>query len=113
MPEHDGISEYLKAGLHRLRDAEELLQEPSIILKESGADTRHLRGAVYLAGYAVECVLKAYLIQLGPPRNAKTVATSSSGKTNDISSMPTSFCSDTGIQPIAEQPSRSIPIPNE
>src|SRR4051812_18360775 len=46
-------------------------------------------------------------------RNAITVATSSSGKTNDISSMPTCFCSVIGIQPIAKHPSSSIPMPKE
>ncbi len=62
MAEHDGLSQYRKAAARRLRDAEELLQPPSLASEEQGADTRHLRGAVYLAGYAVECVLKAYII---------------------------------------------------
>lgn len=62
MPEFDGISEYVKSGIRRLRDAEELLQPPTLNPKEQGAGTRHLRGAVYLAGYGVECLLKAYLI---------------------------------------------------
>ena len=30
--------------------------------KASDADRRHLRGAMCLAGYAVECLLKAYII---------------------------------------------------
>lgn len=62
MPEFDGISEYVKSGLRRLRDAEELVQPPTLHPQEQGASTRHLRGAVYLAGYGVECLLKAYLI---------------------------------------------------
>ena len=62
MTEFDGISEYIKSGVRRLRDAEELLQPPTLHPKEYGADTRHLRGAVYLAGYGIECLLKAYLI---------------------------------------------------
>lgn len=62
MPEFDGISEYVKSGFGRLRDAEELLQPPTLSPNEQGASTRHLRGAVYLAGYGVECFLKAYLI---------------------------------------------------
>lgn len=66
MPEFDGISEYVKSGPRRLRDAEELLQPPTLHPKEHGADTRHLRGAVYLAGYGVECLLKAYLISRQP-----------------------------------------------
>lgn len=62
MPEFDGISEYVKSGSRRLRDAEELLQPPTLHPKEQGADTRHLRGAIYLSGYGVECLLKAYII---------------------------------------------------
>jgi len=62
MAEYDGFSQYRKAAARRLRDAEELLQPPSLALEEQGAETRHLRGAVYLAGYAVECILKAYII---------------------------------------------------
>ncbi len=62
MAEHDGIGEYRKAGARRLRDAQELLEPPSLEPHEQGAQTRHLRAAVYLAGHAVECVLKAYLI---------------------------------------------------
>ncbi len=62
MAEFDGISEFVKSGPRRLRDAEELLQPPTLNPTEQGADTRHLRGAVYLAGYGVECLLKAYII---------------------------------------------------
>ena len=32
-----------------------------------GATTRHLRAAIYLAGYAIECILKAYIISHSPP----------------------------------------------
>jgi len=39
MPEYDGISQYLKAGPRRLRDAEELLQPPSLKPGERGAET--------------------------------------------------------------------------
>ena len=62
MAEFDGVSEYHQSGLRRLRDAEELLQPPTLLPNESGAETRHLRGAMYLAGYAVECALKEYLL---------------------------------------------------
>ena len=62
MAEYDGISQYRKAAARRLKDAQELLQPPSIEPNEQGADTRHLRAAVYLAGYAVECILKVYII---------------------------------------------------
>ena len=66
MPEFDGISKYVKSGIRRLRDAEELLQPPTLHPREQGADTRHLRGAVYLSGYGTECLLKAYLISRQP-----------------------------------------------
>lgn len=62
MAEYDGISQYRKAAARRIKDAEELLQPPTVDAREQGAETRHLRAAVYLAGYAVECILKVYLI---------------------------------------------------
>ena len=62
MPEFDSETAYIKSGTRRLRDAEELLEPPTLDPKERGAETRHLSGAVYLAGYGVECLLKAYLI---------------------------------------------------
>lgn len=62
MAEYDSISQYRKAAARRLKDAQELSQPPSIDTSMQGADTRHLRGAVYLAGYAVECILKVYII---------------------------------------------------
>ena len=46
-----GKTDLLKAGIHRLQDARRLL--------EAG----RLRGAMYLAGYAVECKLKARLLE--------------------------------------------------
>jgi hypothetical protein len=64
--EFDGVSTFFKSGLRRIRDAERLLEPPSAELNEQGADTRHLRGAMYLSGYGVECLLKAYLIQQQP-----------------------------------------------
>ena len=62
MPPHDGKTEFIKAAAARLRDAEELLQPPTLSPNERGADTRHLRSTMYLARYSVECVLKAYII---------------------------------------------------
>ncbi len=59
---NEGIADFMKSGPRRLRDAEELLTEPRVNPNSSDADRRHLRGAMYLAGYAVECMLKAYLI---------------------------------------------------
>ncbi len=65
--EYDGYSYYRKSAWRRLRDAEELLASPTVSPHEQGASVRHLRGAIYLAGYAVECALKAYLISREPP----------------------------------------------
>lgn len=62
MLEYDGISELIKAAPKRLADGRELLQKPSRNANHSGAETRHLVGAVYIAGYAVEAILKAYVI---------------------------------------------------
>jgi hypothetical protein len=57
------IKDCVKSGPRRLEDAEELMQQPTYASQRSDADMRHLRTAMYLAGYAVECLLKAYLIQ--------------------------------------------------
>ena len=62
MAEYDGITHFLKAAPRRLADALELLQNPTIEPTKSDAKHRHLRAAVYLAGYVVECILKAYVI---------------------------------------------------
>ena len=67
MADYDGKSQYRKVAARRLKDAQELLQPPSIDADEQGADTRHLRAAVYLAGYAVECILKVYIISQAAP----------------------------------------------
>jgi hypothetical protein len=48
---HSGITEQRKAGLHRLEDAKVLL------------DGKRWRGAMYMAGYAVECALKYKLMR--------------------------------------------------
>lgn len=70
---YDGDSELLKAGRRRLRDAQELLERPTRDPHGSDADHRHLRGAYYLAGYAVECVLKVYIIRLLDSRTKERV----------------------------------------
>ncbi|NSW57462.1 MAG: hypothetical protein HPY44_15750 [Armatimonadetes bacterium] len=62
MLEYDGISELIKAAPRRLSDARELLEQPAWEPNRSDANYRHLVAAVYLAGYAVECLLKAYII---------------------------------------------------
>lgn len=54
--------EYRSAANQRLADAHELMESPTRDAKRSDVGYRHYRGAMYLAGYAIECLLKAYLI---------------------------------------------------
>ncbi len=63
MPFRDTIQDYRRSASRRLKDAKELLQPPTFDPQRSDSERRHLRGAMYLAGYAAECLLKAYLIQ--------------------------------------------------
>jgi hypothetical protein len=48
----------------RIADARELLMPPSLRASRRDASHRHLQAAYYLAGYAVECALKAHVIRL-------------------------------------------------
>jgi len=59
---YDGYSELFKAAPKRLCDAQELLEAPTREPNTGDASYRHLCAAQYLAGYAVECVLKTYII---------------------------------------------------
>jgi len=63
MLQYDGISELVKAAPKRLADARELLEQPTWQSERSDAGYRHLCAAQYLAGYAVECALKAVIIE--------------------------------------------------
>ena len=74
MAEYDGISEFRKVAPQRIRDAKKLMENSAV--SQQGADTRHLRAAVYLAGYAIECILKAYIIDRQPPTKTLTDAMS-------------------------------------
>src|SRR5665213_1883946 len=47
-----GVSEHGKAGKHRMDDARVLL------------NAAHWRGAMYMAGYSVECLLKTKLMRV-------------------------------------------------
>lgn len=65
-----GVSEQRRAAIKRLADAKALLQV------ENSDDWRrrkgpHARGAMYLAGYAVECKLKSIAMEV---RGCKTLA---------------------------------------
>ncbi len=54
---YTGVSEQAKASVHRLEDARALL------------NAERWRGAMYMAGYAVECLLKTKLIRIYNCRN--------------------------------------------
>jgi hypothetical protein len=62
MVRFDSLADFVKSGPRRLRDAEELLETPTLFPHEAGSASRHLRGAMYLAGYGVECLVKACII---------------------------------------------------
>lgn len=69
----DGYSELLKTAPKRLKDARELLESPTFEADASDAGIRHLRTACYLAGYAVECILKVYGIMVLDARSGSHV----------------------------------------
>lgn len=71
MPFRDTVQDYKRSAFRRLEDARELLEAPTFDPQRSDASRRHERGAMYLAGYAAECLLKAYLIQ---QMNAQTLS---------------------------------------
>jgi HEPN domain-containing protein len=56
---HHGISEQARAGKHRRDDAQALM------------NSNRWRGAMYMAGYAVECLLKTKLMQKFDCRNLR------------------------------------------
>jgi len=55
--------EYALASQQQLTDATELLEHPTCDAFGTDAHDRHLVGAMYLAGYAVECALKGFLLR--------------------------------------------------
>lgn len=63
MPFRETVRDFRRAADNRLGDALELIEKPTRDSQRSDANRRHLRGAMYLGGYAVECLLKAYLIR--------------------------------------------------
>ena len=63
----DSLYEFRKVAVQRLRDAQELLELPTRDPEGNDKERRHLRGAMYLSGYTVECILKAYLIRMYSP----------------------------------------------
>jgi HEPN domain-containing protein len=60
-PRHSGGSEQVKASRHRLDDARALF------------DAGRWRGCMYMAGYSVECLLKAKLMQRFRCRNLEVL----------------------------------------
>jgi hypothetical protein len=63
MAKLENQAEYALASQQQLRDAAELLEPPTLDPSSPDALTRHLVGAMYLAGYAVECSLKEFLLR--------------------------------------------------
>ena len=63
MPFRDTIQDYKRSAARRLEDARELLETPTLGSQRSDAARRHLHDAIDLAGYAAECLVKAYIIQ--------------------------------------------------
>jgi len=74
MLQYDGVSELAKAAPKRLADAWELLEQPTRNPDGSDASYRHLCAAQYLAGYAVECALKVYIIRVAGARSGQEIA---------------------------------------
>lgn len=60
-------TDFRLASQRHLKDAVELLEQPTSDASAPDASIRHLVGAMYLAGYAVECKLKEFLFRrFGP-----------------------------------------------
>ena len=55
----NGVSEHSKAGKHRMEDARALMKE------------KRWRGALYIAGYVIECLLKTKLMRIFDCRNLR------------------------------------------
>lgn len=64
-------TEYFKCAMHRLRDAEKLMELTNSSSAAQKATRLYRRGALYIAGYGVECMLKAYIIH---SYNCKTLS---------------------------------------
>lgn len=69
-----GVTEQRKAGQKRLRDAKALLGRPN---SADWANKKgpHARGAMYLAGYAVECKIKAIAMEVHSCRTLAQLVT--------------------------------------
>ena len=67
MVEFDHVRNFERAALRHMQDAEKLLFSSSEKIVKPLDRLCHLPGAVYLSGYAVECVLKQFLILMEPP----------------------------------------------
>lgn len=64
----NGITDQQKAAFKRLRDAWKLLSPElsrgQALVRWKEENGRHSRGAMYLAGYAIECKLKAIAMEI-------------------------------------------------
>lgn len=67
MAEFDHVRNFERAAMRHMQDAEKLLLLSSEKVAKPLDHLRHLPGAVYLSGYAIECVLKQFLILMEPP----------------------------------------------
>src|ERR1019366_3548674 len=63
-----GVSEQAKAGKHRMEDARALL------------NANRWRGAMYMAGYSIECLLKTKLMRMFSCRNLRELEDELQGK---------------------------------
>jgi HEPN domain-containing protein len=63
---YETLSDFKQSGRKRLADAYELLEPPT---RDKRRSRQHNDGAVYLAGYALECALKAFLIRKAQQNN--------------------------------------------
>ncbi len=63
-----GVSEQSKAGKHRMDDAQALL------------NANRWRGAMYMAGYSIECLLKTKLMRIFNCRNLRELEDELQGK---------------------------------
>ncbi len=102
--------QFAKVAPRRLRDAQALLKHRDSSDAEQRADTRHIRAAVYLAGYCVECILKTYLIAQDPrAQTLREAATHLRDRGNEVPDLLSAeghnlylLMTLTGLEPILE-----------
>ncbi len=68
------LTDQRKAAFKRLRDAVALLGEDGQDVSWAGKKGNHARGAMYIAGYAVECKLKAIAMEVNGCRSLEELS---------------------------------------